>query len=144
MKKIILTFWVLVGLIVSYCGNGKGNNTIHSTSSSVSEGKSEILFREYQHDFGKVSEGEKISYVFTFDNKGTENLTIFSATTTCGCTVPSYDKKPIPPGASGNLEVVFDTSERSGIQTKTITVKSNATTSVVLLKITAEVVTTNK
>ena len=46
--------------------------------------------------------------------------------------------------ASGNLEVVFDTSGRSGMQTKTITVKSNAQTPVVLLKITAEVVTTDK
>ena len=46
--------------------------------------------------------------------------------------------------ASGNLEVVFDTSGRNGMQTKTITVKSNASIPVVLLKITAEVVTNNK
>jgi hypothetical protein len=87
---------------------------------------------------------EKRSVVhFTFDNKGTGNLIISSATTTCGCTVSKYDKKPIPPGASGNLEVVFDTSGRNGMQTKTITVKSNASKPVVLLKITAEVITTN-
>jgi len=144
MKRIVLTSLVLVVFIVSYCGNGAGNNSADSSSNSDSTGKSEILFREYQHDFGKVSEGEKISYIFTFDNKGTENLSISSATTTCGCTVSRYNKKPIPPGASGNLEIIFDTSGRSGIQTKTITVKSNASTPVVLLKITAEVVTTNK
>ena len=97
-----------------------------------------------KHDFGKVAEGEKVSYTFTFDNKGTGNLVIASATTTCGCTVPKYDTKPIPPGANGSLEVVFDTSGRNGMQTKTITVKSNASTPVVLLKITAEVVTNNK
>ena len=103
-----------------------------------------MVFREYQHDFGKVAEGEKISYTFTFDNKGKSNLIISSATTTCGCTVTKYDKKPIPPGAGGILEVAFDTSGRSGMQTKIITVRSNATTPVALLKITAEVVTTNK
>jgi len=135
---------VPVVFIVSYCGNGAGNNSADSSSNSTSTGKSEILFREYQHDFGKVSEGEKISYIFIFDNKGTENLSISSATTTCGCTVSRYNKKPIPPDASGNLEIVFDTSGRSGMQSKTITVKSNASTPVVLLKITAEVVTTNK
>jgi len=39
--------------------------------------------------------------------------------------------------------VVFDTSGRNGMQTKTITVKSNASKPVVLIKITAEVITTN-
>jgi hypothetical protein len=91
-----------------------------------------------------VAEGEKISHTFIFDNKGTGNLIIASASTTCGCTVSKYNKKPIPPGANGNLEVVFDTSGREGMQTKTITVKSNASKPVVLLKITAEVVTDNK
>ena len=89
-----------------------------------------------------MAEGEKIAYVFTFENKGSADLVITSATTSCGCTVPKYDTKPITPGGAGNLEVVFDTSGRNGMQTKTITVKSNAATPVVLLKITAEVVTT--
>ena len=80
--------------------------------------------------------------MFTFENEGTEDLIISSVTTTCGCTVPKYDTKPIPPGERKS-EVVFDTSGRSGMQTKTITVKSNAKTPVVLLKITAEVVTNN-
>jgi hypothetical protein len=144
MKKIILTFLILIVFLVTYCGNGTGNKSADSALDSNKTGKGEISFREYQHDFGKVSEGEKISYTFTFDNKGTENISISSATTTCGCTLPRYDKKPIPPGARGDIEVVFDTSGRSGMQTKTITVKSNATTPVVLLKITAEVITTNK
>ena len=93
---------------------------------------------------GKLLKVKKLRYVFTFENKGTANLVIASATTSCGCTVPKYDTKPIPPGGSGNLEVVFDTSGRNGMQTKTITVKSNASTPVVLLKITAEVVTNNQ
>jgi hypothetical protein len=103
-------------------------------------GTVKIVFREYEHDFGKVIEGEKVGWVFKFENRGTSNLIIASATTSCGCTVPEYDAKPIEPGGTGNLEVVFDTSGRNGKQTKTITVKSNAKTPVVLLKITAEVV----
>ncbi len=101
-----------------------------------------LVFKEYEHNFGKVAEGEKVVYVFTFRNRGTEDLVIISAITTCGCTVPKYDTKPIPPDKSGNLEVIFDTSGRNGMQTKTITVKSNASIPVVLLKITAEVVPT--
>jgi hypothetical protein len=143
MKLITVISLALVAITASNCGSGTGKNSTGSSAKLNSPGTSEIVFREYQHDFGKVSEGEKISYTFTFDNKGTTDLIISSATTTCGCTVPKYDSKPIPPGANGYLEVAFDTSGRDGMQTKTITVKSNAKTPVVLLKITAEVVTTN-
>ena len=141
MRKLVLLSWVLVAIALSGCVNRNSKNSSDSASKTNSAGTSEIIFTEYQHDFGKVAEGEKVSYTFTFDNKGTSNLIISSASTTCGCTVPKYDTKPIPPGAKGNLEVVFDTSGRNGMQTKTITVKSNALTAVVLLKITAEVVT---
>ena len=141
MRKLVLLSWVLVAIVLSDCVNRNSKNSSDSASQAISSGTSEIIFTEYQHDFGKVAEGEKVSYTFTFDNKGTSNLIISSASTTCGCTVPKYDTKPIPPGAKGNLEVVFDTSGRNGMQTKTITVKSNALTAVVLLKITAEVVT---
>jgi len=97
------------------------------------------VFKEYEHSFGKVEEGEKVGYIFRFENQGTGNLVIQNAITSCGCTVPKYDRKPISPGRSGNLEVIFDTSGRSGLQAKTITVKSNATVPVILLKITADV-----
>ncbi len=143
MRKITIIFLILLAFSASNCGSGTGN---HGTNSAPigTTGNSVISFREYQHDFGKVSEGEKLSYTFIFDNKGTGDLVITSATTTCGCTVPKYDTKPIPPGGTGNLEVVFDTSGREGMQTKTITVKSNAKIPVVILKITAEVITANK
>ncbi len=143
MRKIIL-IWALVAMFGSGCGDGTAVNSASSAQKEKSTGTSELIFREYQHDFGKVSEGEKLSYTFIFNNKGTSDLIISSATTTCGCTVPKYDKKPIAPGANGNMEVVFDTSGRSGMQTKIITVKSNASVPVVLIKITAEVVTTDK
>jgi hypothetical protein len=64
---------------------------------------------------------------------------INSATASCGCTIPKYNRKPIPPGKTGILEVVFDTSGKKGKQSKTIIVKSNATVSQMLLRITAEV-----
>jgi Protein of unknown function (DUF1573) len=144
MRKILVILLALVAVTASNCGNGTGKDSAGIVLKTDGTGKGEIIFREYQHDFGKVAEGEKISYKFVFDNKGTENIIISSATTTCGCTIPKYDTKPIPPGANGNLEVVFDTSGKNGMQTKTVTVKSNASKPVVLLKITAEVVTTSK
>jgi hypothetical protein len=143
MKKIAITSMVLFAILTSNCGNRSGKDSYKSGLMPSDTGTSEIIFKEYEHSFGKVAEGEKVGYIFTFENKGTGSLVISSATTTCGCTVPKYDTKPILPGGTGNLEVIFDTSGRDGMQTKTITVKSNAKTSVVLLKINAEVVTNN-
>ncbi|MCX6255404.1 MAG: DUF1573 domain-containing protein [Bacteroidia bacterium] len=142
MRKILIITLVLLAVVASNCGNGTRKNSGNSSLQTTVTGTVEIAFREYEHNFGKVAEGEKVGYTFTFDNKGTANLIITSATTSCGCTVPKYNAKPIPPGGNGNIEVVFDTSGRNGMQTKTITVKSNASIPVVLLKITAEVVST--
>jgi hypothetical protein len=133
MRKLCLILLIFMSALAG-CKSGTEKK---QPDSSISNGISEIVFREYQHDFGKVEEGENIGYVFTFENKGTSDLVIISATTSCGCTVPKYDTKPIPPGGNGKLEVVFDTSGRNGFQTKTISVKSNALIPVVLLKITA-------
>jgi hypothetical protein len=141
MRKILIISLAFIALAVSNCGNDKKKNAGNSGSDPVQNGNVEIIFKEYEHDFGKVAEGEKVAWIFTFENKGNANLVVTSATTSCGCTVPKYDTKPIPPGASGNLEVIFDTTGRNGVQTKTIAVKSNASVPVVLLKITAEVVT---
>jgi hypothetical protein len=54
--------------------------------------------------------------------------------------VPKFNRNPIPAGKGGTLEVVFDSSGRNGIQTKTISVQSNSKTQVVVLKIIAEVI----
>jgi len=144
MKKIIVYFWI-VAIFMSYgCSGRTANNKSDSETLTEKRGTSEIIFRDYQHDFGKVTEGENLSCIFTFENKGSSDLIINSVSTTCGCTIPKYDTKPIHPGGSGELEVVFDTSGKNGMQTKVITVKTNASIPIVLLKITAEIATDNK
>jgi len=140
MKRIFNIFLAIIPLMLSGC-SGNNSGSVISSEQGDSTQSAEIVFREYEHDFGKVEEGEKVAYVFAFENKGTGNLVVKNAITSCGCTVPKYDTKPIPPGGSGNLEVVFDTYEKYGKQSKTISVRSNASKPVVILKITAEVVT---
>ena len=141
MRKIIITMsFILTALLVYNCKHISGKGAPESRLQANDTGTAQITFTEYEHHFGRVKEGEKIGYIFTFENQGTGSLVIASAITTCGCTVPKFDKKPVPPGKKGSLEVIFDTSGRSGIQTKTITVNSNASKPVVLLKITAEVI----
>jgi len=143
MRKIVVIFFGIISIMTSNCGNISNKDIDRSVLQQYDTGSVIIIFKEYEHDFGKVIEGEKVGCVFSFENEGTGSLVIASATTSCGCTVPKYSTKPISPGDSGNLEVIFDTSGRNGRQTKTITLKSNASTPVVLLRIVAEVVTNN-
>lgn len=141
MKKAgIVSIILSVILLLSSCNSGSGGKTTQSSENNSGGEVADISFNEYEHDFGKVSEGEKIAYVFPFVNNGPGNLVIKSAVTSCGCTVTKYDRKPIPPGKGGSLEVVFDTSGRNGMQSKTISVTSNSRIPVVILKITAEVI----
>jgi hypothetical protein len=139
IKNRSLIFISLI-LILTGCNSGSGNNNNGAADIQTGGEVADISFAEYEHDFGKVTEGEKIAYVFSFVNKGPGKLVINSASTTCGCTVTKYDRNPIPPGDEGSLEVVFDTSARNGIQSKTVSVKSNSKTPVVILKITAEII----
>jgi hypothetical protein len=138
---LLVLITIFVASTISGCGKGNKKNADNLLLQQTTRDTAKISFREYEHDFGKVAEGEEVAYTFMFENKGQGYLIINSAITSCGCTVPKYDTKPIPPGGKGNLEVVFDTSGRNGIQTKIITVNSNASKPVILLKITAEVIT---
>ncbi|MCK7529940.1 MAG: DUF1573 domain-containing protein [Marinilabiliales bacterium] len=53
---------------------------------------------------------------------------------------PKYEQETGAPGEDGTIEVVFDTSGREGLQTKTVVVQSNAENNLVILRIIAEVV----
>ena len=135
------TFVIILFVMVAFsCGHGKTGKDEQDSRTVPDSDTASIVFTEYDHNFGKIIEGEKVGCVFTFMNRGTAPLVIASAVTSCGCTVPKYDNKPVPPGGSGILEVVFDSSGRNGMQTKTITVSSNATKPLVLLRITGEVI----
>ncbi|MCX6334377.1 MAG: DUF1573 domain-containing protein [Bacteroidia bacterium] len=143
MRKKLSIYVIILILSAAGCTgrNGKGNGSVNTQPGDT--GKPVITFTEIEHDFGMVNEGEKVGCIFSFKNTGTANLIINSATTSCGCTVPKYDRKPISPDSGGTIEVVFDTSGRNGKQTKTITVQSNAATPVLLLQIKAEVINNN-
>jgi hypothetical protein len=144
MKKgLSLLTGVLVITILVGCGGKKGKEAAGENLQGADTGKAIITFTEYDHNFGMVKEGEKVGCIFTFTNTGTSDLVIKSASTSCGCTVPKYSRKPVHPGESGTLEVVFNTSGINGYQIKSISVNSNAITPVVVLLIKAEVTYSN-
>ncbi|MCS7153221.1 MAG: DUF1573 domain-containing protein [Bacteroidia bacterium] len=100
-------------------------DTLSSSQASSSGAVAKIQFDKMEHDFGKIREGEKVSYRFRVKNPGTVPLRITDVKPSCGCTVPAWTKEPIPPGGEGFVEVIFDSQARSGEQIKTITVFAN-------------------
>ena len=82
-------------------------------------------FEKEVYDFGRVNEGDKVSYEFKFKNVGKSPLIISSASASCGCTVPDYPKAPIAPGGEGVISVVFNSEGRPGMQNKIVTVTAN-------------------
>jgi len=99
-----------------------------------------VAFNTTDRDFGIVIQGEKVTHTFKYKNTGGTDLVISSASASCGCTVPKWSKEPLSPGKEGEVEVIFDSSGRSGKQHKTITLLTNAQPNKVVLTITCEVI----
>ena len=78
------------------------------------------------YNFGKVTDGENVVYSYRFRNAGNKAIDYFSATASCGCTVPEKPEEPVKPGETGFLKVVFNSKGRVGQVHKEVTVISNA------------------
>jgi hypothetical protein len=132
---------IAFSLILGACGNEKSSNPrSDNTTVSGDMGKPKIVFEKTLHDFGQVKQGEKVGWFFKYKNEGNSDLIIKKASASCGCTIPDYDKRPLPPGEEASLKVIYDSSGRSGLELKTITIQSNAENSVTTLKLKVEVI----
>ena len=97
-----------------------------------------IDFESKVVDYGVIDNKSDGARKFVFKNNGTEPLIIKNAKGSCGCTVPTWPREPIAPGASGEIGVQYDT-KRVGKFTKTITLTTNAGKAPVILTIKGEV-----
>lgn len=88
-------------------------------------GMAVIRFGESRHDFGAVDEGAVVTHRFAFRNAGATPLLISNATSTCGCTIPSWPREPVGPGDTASVLVRFDTDGKAGPQVKTVTLLAN-------------------
>ena len=85
-----------------------------------------LTFESDVMEYGTIPHNSEGKREFVFTNNGTKPLIITNAQGSCGCTVPTYPKEPIAPGAKGVIGVKYDTS-RVGAFTKTVTLTTNAT-----------------
>ena len=120
-------------------------NTVHNPNTTnaqeiASTDAPAMSFKETEHDFGTLKDGEVVKHTFTFTNTGKSPLVIESASSTCGCTVPEVPKEPIAPGAEGKIEVQFDSGGKGGQQVlKVISIKANTQPEITQVNIKANV-----
>lgn len=123
MKKFILSM-IAGGLLLTACHRGAGS--AKTTDSAATAANAPVMkFQCDNHDFGKIQEGDKVNYKFSFTNAGKTPLIISSAVASCGCTTPEWPKGPIKPGDGGLINVTFNSTGKKGLQDKMITITAN-------------------
>ncbi|GAA4318699.1 DUF1573 domain-containing protein [Pontixanthobacter gangjinensis] len=131
MKKTILMFAAVGAMLFTGCKDNasdkvKAENVEASAERDAKETVyPEITFEETEFDFGNIAKGTAVEHTFKFTNTGDAPLVITNASSSCGCTVPTYPKnETIAPGESGEMLVKFNGSG-NGQVTKTVTVSAN-------------------
>lgn len=117
MKKVLFSL-----MMIFVAGS---MSAVIAQDNAVAQSGAKIEFQKETHDYGEVKHGGNGQCTFTFTNTGSEPLIIQNAKGSCGCTVPSWPKEPIAPGASADITVKYDT-KRPGAINKSVTITSNA------------------
>jgi hypothetical protein len=147
MKNLLFVLSVFIFISLNSCDNNsnkistdvvKNNKT---ASGELGQGDLPVItFEESEHDFGKIIQGEKVSYSFKFTNTGKSALLISRVSTSCGCTVSNYPKVPVQPGQTEYVEATFDSKHKKGFQNKSITIMANTQPNKTVLRIKGQVV----
>ncbi len=144
MKAIYLV--IVSVLIFTSCKEQSGeistNDVMNTKTADGNTGDNlpEIKFEEETHDFGRITQGEKVAFGFKFKNTGKANLIISAANGSCGCTIPEYPKKPIAPGEEATINVVFASEGKSGMVEKSVTLVTNCEPSTRIIYIKANII----
>ena len=124
MKNLILVFTMLLSTMTFAQTNAK--------TVSLKQGAA-MSFAKTTVDYGTIAKGSNKFRTIAFSNDGTEPLIIKSAKGSCGCTIPTFPKEPIAPGATAEIKIKYDT-KRLGAINKTVTIQSNAGVKILKVK----------
>ncbi len=138
MKKIItLALLLVLGVTASNAQEtGKATKKIKAKTTTVAKvDGAGMVFQTETIDYGNIAYNSDGNREFVFTNNGNKPLIITNAQGSCGCTVPTYPREPIAPGAKGVIGVKYDTSRAGQPFSKTITLTTNAVTPTKVLTI---------
>jgi len=134
MKKLLLSLALVTGFTVV-----NAQNVIAADAPKTEESTNVTIdFISKVVDYGTIEHNADGARKFVFTNNGTEPLLIKNAKGSCGCTVPTWPREAIAPGATAEIGVKYATN-RVGKFTKTITLTTNASKKPVILTVKGEV-----
>jgi hypothetical protein len=130
LSRFSLIFLLFLSVFFSCKNDQKNDNKVDSTKISKNGSKVKLVpimdFKgKNKVDLGTIREGEKIKHTYEFVNTGTGPLQISYANASCGCTVPSWPKAPIPVGGKGAITVEFNSKNKEGKLLKNVSIYSN-------------------
>lgn len=126
MKKLILLSFALIGMLTfSVAQTAEKTETAKEATNAKG---AKIEFESKTIDYGTIENGADGNREFKFTNTGDAPLVITNAKGSCGCTVPTWPRTPIAPGASDVIKVRYATNRTGGFS-KTVTLTTNAVNS---------------
>ena len=84
-----------------------------------------ISVQPEEYNFGSIVQGDTVSHSFEIYNKGNAELRIVNVRASCGCTAATPAKTNLQPGDSTDLNVIFNSHGKMGMQNKIVYIKTN-------------------
>lgn len=84
-----------------------------------------IRFLSPVYNFGIALAGDPVEHVFEFTNAGNAPLEILGVYPSCNCTLPGEWTKQVPPGQTGHVVLMLDTSRFDGAIAESTVVASS-------------------
>ena len=134
------------GEVVSkIAANGSSDAELQESLKEIEEEEKELAastttmsFDKTTIDFGKIKEDSENKASFVVTNTGKNPLIIEKVDVSCGCTTAKKPEKPIAPGKSDKIEIVFHPKVgQLDDQNKTVTISANTDPEVQVLNIKA-------
>ena len=143
MKKKNIFLVLLVAVVFGSCDGIRRKNKIADDAGSQMEmalkDSTTVQLIDSVYNFGNIKQGQSVSFNFKFKNTGKKALVVTNASASCGCTVPEKPQRPIMPGQTSFIKVVFNSTGKSGHQEKNVTVSANTNPSFPTIKLMGEV-----
>jgi len=87
----------------------------------------QLVFPDSVCNVGLISENDPPrTYRFRCENRSDKPIVILRVDTSCGCVKSSFSRRPIAPGATGEVVVTFDPHGRAGALYKVMPVYTSA------------------
>ena len=125
-KKAMKKYWFFIGLLLLGL-----SLLVMVQKRTIKKPMPTLTFKQLNHNYGRVYEGDNGIFAFKFINTGNKPLILLQPLSLCSFTVSSWSKAPILPGDLGTIKVTYNT-HIVGKFNKTVTVYSTAPNRVVL------------